>query len=241
MARSVMCGYCYGYGHNKRGCPKMKEDAKNGNKYAQRLVDAYKAKSETQKSLGGRKCGYCEERGHTRRTCPQLKEHKAISERLQREWRGATLEYFKSIGLGAGALIRSEHSQYISGRGRVDGPHIGLVTGIHWESLNHRAADKYSSNRNIVKAILTVAPGSEVYLAPPADDLLINSTYSEGIEVIGPVTASAVEAQVPSDWLTADLPEGWFDKDSKGWNWQDNTFDDGRFAKRQAELTETSN
>ena len=243
MARTMRCGYCYNTGHNKRGCPKMRQDAKNGDSWAQRQLDGYKAKSERQKEAGGRKCGYCEERGHTRRTCATRKNNMGTSQRLNREYRKAALAWFKSIGLGTGALVKYDGSVYVSGQGRVEGPHIGLVTGINWEQLNHRIADKYHGGRGILSVRVTTIPGEdqdlpippEVVLAPP-------SGYNDNeVEVISPVTASAIEAGIPAGWINAELPEGWFDNDAKGWQWSDNAFDDGRFAKRQAELTETSN
>ena len=94
-----------------------------------------------------------------------------------------------------------------------------------------------------MRAILTIQPGSEVHLSAPCDEVLFTSRYSGAVEVVSPITASAVESQLPSGWLTADVADeqDWFDKDSKHWNWQDSEYDDGRFAKRQAELTETSN
>ena len=94
MARVMHCGYCYGNGHNKRGCPKMRTDAKNGDSWAQRQVDGYKTRAASQKAAGGRKCGYCEERGHTRRTCSTRKSNMAISKRLNREYRKAALVWF---------------------------------------------------------------------------------------------------------------------------------------------------
>jgi len=241
MARVMHCGYCYNNGHNKRGCPKMKQDAADGNTWAKRQVDTFKARAASQKAAGGRKCGYCEERGHTRRTCSTLKNNKATSERINREWRSATLEWFKNIGLGTGALVKYEGSVYVSGQGRIDGPHIGLITGVDWDRLNHRIADKYGSNASCLTAMITAAPGDPQRLPIPRDLSLAPGRHSDELIVISPVTASAVEAEMPSHWQAGELPEDWFDKDAKHWNWQDNNYDDGRFAKRQVELTETSN
>ncbi len=243
MARTMRCGYCYNTGHNKRGCPKMRTDAKNGDHWAQRQLDGYKQRAERQKNAGGRKCGYCEERGHTRRTCATLKSNKATSERLNREYRKAALAWFKSIGLGTGALVKYDGSVYITGKGRVDGPHIGLVTGINWEQLHHRIADKYGNRSHILGVHMTALPAQEQVIPIPSEVVLApRSGYAQNeVEVISPVTASAVEAGVPAGWLRGDLPEDWFDNDAVGWQWSDNNFDDGRFAKRQAELTETSN
>ena len=159
MPRRMHCGYCYGDGHNKRGCPKMKRDAKNGDSWAQRQVDNYKAKAERQKAAGGRKCGYCEERGHTRRTCSTRKSNMKISQRLNREYRKAALAWFKSIGLGTGALVKYGGSVYVSGQGRIDGPHIGLVSGIRWDQLTHRVADRYHGGRAILGVHMTAIPG----------------------------------------------------------------------------------
>ena len=243
MARTMRCGYCYNTGHNKRGCPKMRQDAKNGDTWAQRQVDNYKARAERQKSAGGRKCGYCEERGHTRRTCATLKSNKATSQRLNREYRNAALAWLKSIGLGTGALVKWDGTVYVSGVGRVDGPHIGLVTQLRWDHMTHRVADRYHGRSRILGVRLTSQPGEEQALPIPSEVVLApDSGYQDhALTIISPVTASAVEAGVPDGWLDGELPEDWFDKEATGWQWHDNDFDDGRFAKRQAELTETSN
>jgi hypothetical protein len=219
----------------------MRTDAKNGDTWAQRQVDGYKARADQQKEAGGRKCGYCEERGHTRRTCSTRKSNMAISKRLIREYRKATLAWFKSIGLGTGALVKYDGSVYVSGQGRVEGPHIGLVTGIRWVDLHHRVADKYHGGTRLLGVRLTALPGEEQAIPIPSEVVLAPNDSGCAVEVISPVTASAVEAGVPAGWLTSELPEGWFDNDAKGWQWSDNTFDDGRFAKRRTELTETSN
>ena len=240
MARVMHCGYCYNQGHNKRGCPKMRNDAKNGDHWAQQKVDGYKTRAASQKAAGGRKCGYCEERGHTRRTCATLKSNKRISQRLNREYRKAALVWFKSIGLGTGALVKYDGSVYISGKGRIEGPHIGLVTGIRWNELNHRVADKYGGRVHILGVRLTALPGQEQAIPIPGEVVLAPESGNE-VEVISPVTASAVEAGIPAGWLRGELPEDWFDNDTKGWQWSDSTLDDGRFAKRRTELTETSN
>ena len=240
MARVMHCGYCYGNGHNKRACPKMRNDAKNGDHWAQRQVEGYKTRAATQKAQGGRKCGYCEERGHTRRTCSTRKSNMKISQRLNREYRKAALAWFKSIGLGTGALVKYDGSVYVSGQGRVEGPHIGLVSGIQWDQLNHRVADRYHGGRGILGVHMTAIPGQEQAIPIPSEVVLSPESGTD-VEVISPVTASAVEAGVPAGWLRGELPEGWFDNDAKGWQWNDNAFDDGRFAKRRTELTETSN
>ena len=240
MARVMHCGYCYNQGHNKRGCPKMRNDAKNGDHWAQQKVDGYKTRAASQKAAGGRKCGYCEERGHTRRTCATLKSNKRISQRLNREYRKAALVWFKSIGLGTGALVKYDGSVYISGKGRIEGPHIGLVTGIRWNDLHHRIADKYHGRSHLLGVRLTALPGQEQAIPIPGEVVLAPESGNE-VEVISPVTASAVEAGIPAGWLRGELPEDWFDNDTKGWQWSDSTLDDGRFTKRRTELTETSN
>jgi hypothetical protein len=219
----------------------MRNDAKNGDHWAQKQVDGYKVRADRQKAAGGRKCGYCEERGHTRRTCATLKSNKRISKRLNREYRKAALVWFKSIGLGTGALVKFDGSVYVSGQGRVDGPHIGLVTGIRWNDLHHRIADKYHGRSHLLGVHLTALPGQEQAIPIPSEVVLAPSSGNDLVEVISPVTASAVEAGVPAGWLSGELPEGWFDNDEKGWQWSDKDLDDGRFAKRQTELTETSN
>ena len=65
---TVRCGNCYDQGHNRNGCPKLKEDmqkrieADPEDYYAQQY---FEKKQRTSK----RACGYCKESGHNRKTC----------------------------------------------------------------------------------------------------------------------------------------------------------------------------
>ena len=118
----MYCRYCYGQGHNKRGCPKLKEFvAKNPNSY---LADHLK-----------RRCSYCSEEGHNRAGCEKYKE----SLRQQRiELLEKRMEYCESIsklGIMPGTLMRAE---FYESSNRKWAYHPAIVKEIVWENIKMR-------------------------------------------------------------------------------------------------------
>jgi hypothetical protein len=99
------CGFCYGRGHNRTTCPKLKEHAENnpGTYWAQVKNNIEERKKAIKTT---RKCSWCKEPGHTKRTCQKLKMDIAKAEGEARIWNKSFLDALKEEGLGVGALIK---------------------------------------------------------------------------------------------------------------------------------------
>lgn len=154
---TVMCGYCYKNGHNRRGCPDLKAQAK-------RNPDGYAARSL--KEAKKRQCSYCkfqynswrpseEDKGiikrsynHDRRTCPQIVKDTRAAHKQNAEHRQAFLDKLNESGLGIGAMIvmepdRQWDSNYDRdgneikyGAGHLDMPNkYFLVTDVGWDEV----------------------------------------------------------------------------------------------------------
>ena len=118
----MYCRYCYGQGHNKRGCPKLKEFvAKNPTSY---LADQLK-----------RRCSYCSEEGHNRAGCEKYKE----SLRQQRieilERRMEYCQKLANLGIMPGTLMRAE---FYESSNRKWAYHPAIVKEIVWENIKMR-------------------------------------------------------------------------------------------------------
>ena len=59
IKRQSRCGYCWGTGHNRLSCPKVKEQAAAGDAYAQRQLERSKVKQ----------CSYCKSTDHIKSSC----------------------------------------------------------------------------------------------------------------------------------------------------------------------------
>ena len=137
------CSYCWGPGHNKRGCPELKEDAakdaKNGiRSWRTRYVEENKRKSKN------RKCGYCKEVGHTRRTCTTLDSHKAVYVSLTKQLHEAYAGYFRRKGVAPGALVRSKGEFYCYKLETTVNP-MCMVMNIRWHQL-----DAFNFRSNVI-------------------------------------------------------------------------------------------
>ena len=150
-------------------------------------------------------CGYCYEQGHNRRSCPKRKADRAAAVEKTATMREAAVEYLKAKGLAVGSFIRGE--VYVPGQGYT--VHPCVVTDIRWQNWS------------------SVTPGAQIFVyerlaqlgnnarkqafgfdgeCPQVQEILLPSGSGsrawryEHIEILGPLTASQVEAQIPSDW-----------------------------------------
>lgn len=124
MARQVYCRYCYTYGHNKRGCPKVKEHIQNNpNSY---LAEDMK-----------RKCSYCRGTGHTKVKCPDYIEKKRQWSLEILESRTKVCSALNEMGIAPGALVKAE--TYVPNKGWFFAP--AIVTKVEWQSI-YRTGDE---------------------------------------------------------------------------------------------------
>lgn len=152
---TVRCGHCYEKGHNKTGCPELKKKwEEDPNSYYGRQWAEIQARKNKPKT-----CSYCKTEGHTRAGCKSLKQHRVQFESDLTLWRKAVLKWAKDVGLGIGALVRSENvtyrrnktwmypdtEGYISPIGMVMNKmpgafmfhYIGIGTSAEWSSSNN--------------------------------------------------------------------------------------------------------
>ena len=128
------CSYCWGHGHNKRGCAKMKKDAADDvaagrSSYRTRYVDGQAHASKN------RRCSYCREVGHTRRTCGSLQEQMVHfigqTKRLHRAYAAALRRH----GIGPGTLIHSGRDVYDYSLEETFDKPLAMVKLIDWNKV----------------------------------------------------------------------------------------------------------
>lgn len=129
---TVYCGHCGEKGHNRRGCPKLKEQM------AARLSenpDDYWAKNYFEKKKGAkvRKCGFCGEQGHNKATCPRKKEVIKQFSKANLHYQEQVARLFEQQGVKVGALVTMD--QLYTSKGYVNDV-IGIVTDIDWDKIH---------------------------------------------------------------------------------------------------------
>lgn len=102
---TVTCKHCWQEGHNRRGCPKLKEQMEK--RLAEDPED-WRAQRYFEKKKGAkvRRCTYCNLKGHNRATCAELKGAVSEWKHKNSNWRKAIIEELLAAGLGVGALIK---------------------------------------------------------------------------------------------------------------------------------------
>lgn len=215
---TVRCSYCYQSKHNRATCPALLENMK------QRLADNpedlrakffFERKAKKQGRL--KSCGYCHNAGHTRRTCKELNNAKKVAVEKCCEWRQRFIAEIKKTGLGIGALVQID-----SGR-----PYLGVLTAINWHNLDHRI--EFSSSGHDGNKALILHPVGDILESgtrrissiPNFEGLVSEAqlTYGYGPQpanIIGPISKSAIEKQIPSDFLDGtDCIESIFQESAK--------------------------
>ena len=210
------CSYCWDYGHNKRGCSKLKRDAQHDRNegrstwrvhYVDKVAKAYKE----------RRCSYCKKPGHTRRTCMQLQTHKEQFVRANSLFRENFVQGLKGIGLGVGTLIRKHVSLFTDTGDRINAPEVFLVTSIDWQHVNFNSAiDDYCvCNWLNVRSLRAFSEHTgrlghiEEKIKAPGQILRSQhraasreGCLSLGYEIVSPVSSSCVTACMPGEnWV----------------------------------------
>lgn len=119
--RASMCRYCYGTGHTKRTCPKVKADAANGNAWAKDMLD------QAKQIVANRVCSYCGEQKHTTRTCSKKFNDGATFEKVNCEYRNFVKKDLTRQSYEIGALVKYTPYRYDS----VNQPVICYVEKIN--------------------------------------------------------------------------------------------------------------
>ena len=192
---TVTCSHCYNQGHNRRGCPKLKE-------YVADNPDSFEANRESRRQSREttRSCSYCKQTGHNRKTCEPLKLDVGNAYRVNGVWRENVHQYLMENGIGVGALVRFKSGW--------DGEAFGMVKRMDWDEATFKG--KRDGNLGafiIVTPLKDIAErgGHSVRLPEDCEDSVSESQYVHGrpriLEVVSPLTASAVASQIPSDWV----------------------------------------
>ena len=221
---TVYCRYCGGKGHNSRTCPEKTEhyrlraqaEIENGEgkegywhkQYAKRTgewIDGTSAKELKKRSGGVRRCQYCQKTGHNTRTCPELAEAKKLYMGGVQNSRAAVRKAFNQMGLGVGALVRTE--QY-------GNPVLWMVENIALEQVNHEMLETGQAYNFIqLKRLSGASQCSRWDLnhsvgcpALPPEVLMEFNVAQNGrgvFEIVGPV-ASGVEQNMTEEWLSGE-------------------------------------
>jgi hypothetical protein len=184
---TVRCGYCHNSGHNRRGCPKLKEHITDnpGGYHAERLRQR---KAEQQP----RKCSYCTGPGHTRRTCTTFKEDRVTLVGDLREKRAEMLEKMVKRGIGKGALIDAAMSYYDKDLKPA------LVLGLSWRAT--------CGGDGVTLRLSFLDSGHE---RSKSFSLVDEDVTGAALNVLSPLSEEQVRNAAPISWISGTL----FDED----------------------------
>jgi len=181
---TVRCRHCYKQGHNRAGCPDLKQrmqERLEANPGDWEATEYFEKKSCSRK----RTCSYCSAQGHNRKTCPVLKDDKHFLVKKLAQSRSQVLDVFEKEGFGVGSLVRLKEAYW-----RDEDWTTSIVTAIAWDQITH-------------EVVQTEHPG---HIRIMGRDVASNEQKSLGIELqgLGDRILSGVEdveAQLPANWL----------------------------------------
>ena len=181
---TVRCRHCYKQGHNRAGCPDLKqrmEERLKANPNDWTATEYFEKKNRTRK----RTCSYCTGEGHNRKTCPVLKDDKQFLVKKLATSRSQVLDVFEKEGFGVGSLIKMKDTYWAD-----DDYTTSIVTFISWDQITH-------------EAVQAEQPG---HIRIVGRDVTSNKQKSLGIELAGLSERvlsgiEDVEAQLPANWL----------------------------------------
>ena len=212
---TVRCSHCYQTGHNKRGCPQLKEEIER--RRAEFGDDDWKVRSHdshrrwTSRKGETRRCTYCGEIGHNRRTCPTLGGHVEQMQKASVVFRRRFVDALQASGVGVGSLL--VHNSYWN-----DGKTRYLVTGINWGAVS-----AFSRREGVgiykVRNLANLTAGESLC---PAWENLMPTIGTSSVTVLAPKN----DIEVPDDFLaglTVKEAKAML-KESEAWNWEHSSF-----------------
>jgi hypothetical protein len=156
------------------------------------------AKAERMKKV---KCGYCGNRGHTRRVCQNAKNDYAIYKARTRQVRQEWYEQLKSMGVGVGTMVvRRDFRGYKSDGSYGNQTLTGLITEIHWESI-----DAHSEGRPlVVRSNAQLRGQKNDYYTPTLPDMQLKEIAQAETALAQDLTVlpSGRVPSMPANWLT---------------------------------------
>ena len=214
---TVTCSHCYQTGHNKRGCPQLKEEIER--RRAEFGDDDWKVRSHdshrrwTSRKGETRRCTYCGEVGHNRRTCPTLGGHVEQMQKASVVFRRRFVDALQASGVGVGSLLvytdtwRDHKTRY-------------LVAGIEWDR-----ATAFSRRGNLgIYKVRNLAQLTAGESHCPAPEGFLPTMGSSNVSVLAPKG----DIEVPDGFLaglTAKEAKTLL-KESQAWHWEDSWYTD---------------
>ena len=215
---TVRCSNCYERGHNRSGCPSLKENM-------QRRLEAdpedWRARQyfDAKKRRSTRSCSYCSFAGHNRATCKELDFAKAMTANKARLWREKAQRFFEINGLGVGTLVRYDS---------YNREKVGMISSIDWSVLDHRlSGSPYHEPRAIsvvnIENFAKIGAGHDCVtpvppLHGPDSEGVLHPDYSPYFQlvIVSALTPEAVQKQISGSWLTGnDCATAIFTSDTK--------------------------
>ena len=185
---TVYCSSCHQQGHNKRGCPQIKEYIEaNPDSYQAKIYQANAAKAKI------RRCSYCSEEGHNRSTCGVKKGHVAQALEAQERWMGGVKDWMVEHGAGVGALVT--YADGYSGDRKT-----GIIKRMHMSRALFLANnDSWKGDFIYVTPLNDSSDRAGRFLRPPQDCPGFHSNEWSGAcqldSIISPISGSLVGGQ----------------------------------------------
>ena len=230
---TVQCGHCYSEGHNRRGCPQLKQYIKDN-------PDSYEARMSSMRksTYSVRKCSYCDTPGHTRRTCADMKAHKTEWIRHNKKWCKLTDEVLKERGIGIGALVSLNDSQWDSSQNMyINRDRLYVIRGFNLQGMNFEIAnDPHGPGSHAIRMFPVarmMEAGQLRVQSLPYHEVVNNLSefYRErsALSVVGPVECTGSSSYGSDDywtWLQGELGVSEVFKDRSKWNYPVDSYND---------------
>ena len=228
---TVRCSHCYEQGHNRRGCPKLKE-------YITENPESYEArKLSLQKSrYTERRCSYCKEAGHNRRKCASKLQHQTEWVAHNRKWCKLMHESLKERGLGVGSLVKLTDSEWDIHTSRyVDQENLYVVKGFDLRAMNFEMGNHPGDHMamRLAPAKELMNHRSERHQFLPYHEILNNmGNYYRGraeFPIVGPIECTGAAVYGSGDywaWLMGDLGVDAIFKGREVWDYPSEGYND---------------
>jgi len=208
MGRTVTCSHCWSRGHNKRGCPQLKE-------YAAANPDSYQARrlaQDAEKSKN-RRCSYCGKKRHNRRGCAEFKVIISGAADESRTYRRNFVKYVKDLGLSPGALlVRRDVKEYDHSAGQyvTHAARAYQLVGIEWDAVDYRVKDNAYRDSDIfvVAPVWKLLEGSRQHFSYSAHASAKLPNEIKGEEARADHRMAQWELASPGSGSAIDVPSG---------------------------------
>ena len=135
--RTIRCSWGYTVGHSSRTCPQRYPDGTPAQKKAAKKKAAKLAEQAANGGRAPQRCSYCKEAGHQRRKCDTLEQDKIRVIDVAIDYRKRAAKQVETDGIGPGALLKWEESEYSNATGRYENlTRYSVITGVDSDHLS---------------------------------------------------------------------------------------------------------